>query len=271
MNNENYEYDVAFSYASEQRKNVREIVDYLKAKNINCFYDEDKTVELWGQHLISSFNRVFFKKSKYCVIFLSKDYKEKMWCNHELTAALNRALSENTQNKVYILPVLCDNTTFDDIMPDVAYVKMSDYSSKQLADMIYSKISNHKYQTIPLRNIFLNIKKDILKKYISFPNVKINDNDTYFSVSVSSSQKTIYFLEIKYLTNEINQVIRIYDSKIDINNIGDIISAEIYLKNEKLYLFNYTFFYDINIGETEVTVVDIKSKIIDHLSNYGEV
>ena len=60
-----------------------------------------------------------------------------------------------------------------------------------------------------------------------------------------------------------------YDFKIDINNIGDIISAEIYLKNKKLYLFNYTFFNDINIGETEVTVVDIKSKIIDHLSNYG--
>lgn len=33
-----------------------------------------------------------------------------------------------------------------------------------------------------------------------------------------------------------------YDFKIDINNIGDIISAEIYLKNKKLYLFNYTFF-----------------------------
>ena len=59
-----------------------------------------------------------------------------------------------------------------------------------------------------------------------------------------------------------------YDFKIDINNIGDIISAEIYLKNKKLYLFNYTFFNDINIGETEVTVIDIKSKIIDHLSNY---
>lgn len=60
-----------------------------------------------------------------------------------------------------------------------------------------------------------------------------------------------------------------YDFKIDINNIGDITSAEIYLKNKKLYLFNYTFFNDINIGETEVTVIDIKSKIIDHLSNYG--
>ena len=60
-----------------------------------------------------------------------------------------------------------------------------------------------------------------------------------------------------------------YDFKIDINNIGDIISAQIYLKNKKLYLFNYTFFNDINIGETEVTVIDIKSKIIDHLSNYG--
>ncbi len=74
---------------------------------------------------------------------------------------------------------------------------------------------------------------------------------------------------MKYLTNENNQVIRMYDFKIDINNIGDIISAEIYLKNKKLYLFNYTFFNDINIGETEVTVIDIKSKIIDHLSNYG--
>ena len=64
---------------------------------------------------------------------------------------------------------------------------------------------------------------------------------THISLFRFHHLKNIYIFRDKYLTNENNQVIRMYDFKIDINNIGDIISAEIYLKNKKLYLFNYTF------------------------------
>lgn len=271
MNYENYEYDVAFSYASEQRKDVRKVVDCLKDKNINCFYDKDNTVELWGKHLFSTFNQIFFKKSKYCVIFLSKEYKEKMWCNHEFTSVLNRTLSENTKNKSYLLPILCDHTTFDDIMPDVAYIKMIDYSPEQLADMIYSKINNNKFETPSLIDIFLNIKKYILKTYSSVSNIKLIDNDTDFSLSVFSPQEIIYLFKAKYYSNQKNQIIKLYESKININNSSDIASAEIYLKKEKLYLFNYAFLNDINVEETELTVSEIKSKIVDHLSYYGKV
>lgn len=271
MNNENFEYDVAFSYASEQRKYVKEIVEFLKDKNVHCFYDEDSTVQLWGHHLISSFNSIFFKKSRYCVVFLSKEYKDKMWCNHELRAALNRDLSENAQNQVYILPILCDDTTFDDILPDVAYVKINDYSSMQLADMIYSKITSNKYPIILLSDIFSDIKKCIQKKYSDVPNITIRDEYTYFSVLVSSARQNIYFFELKYFENEKNQMIRIYDSKTGNNNIGNIVSAEIYLKNQKLYLFNYYLSVDIDVGENKVTACDIKSIITDHISRYGGV
>ena len=46
-----YEYDVALSFAGENREYVREIAKKLKAKKLKVFYDEFEETNLWGKDL----------------------------------------------------------------------------------------------------------------------------------------------------------------------------------------------------------------------------
>src|SRR3990167_4502591 len=100
-----FEYDVALSFAGEQRDYVRKVADILFNSGIKVFYDEFERVNMWGENLYDYLSDIYNKKAKFCVIFVSKEYKEKIWTNHERENAQARAL----ENKgTYIIPVKFD-------------------------------------------------------------------------------------------------------------------------------------------------------------------
>jgi len=44
-----YDYDVAFSFAGEDRRIVESLAARLKQQNVSVFYDRDKQAEIWGE------------------------------------------------------------------------------------------------------------------------------------------------------------------------------------------------------------------------------
>ena len=46
-----YKYDIALSYAGEDRTYVEKVAENLKNKNINVFYDRYESAFLWGKNL----------------------------------------------------------------------------------------------------------------------------------------------------------------------------------------------------------------------------
>jgi len=102
-----YEYDVALSFAGEDRTYVESVAANLKLLGITVFYDSFETVDLWGKDLYQYLNDIYKNKARYCVIFISKYYKKKLWTNHELRSAQARAFKENRE---YILPARFDLT-----------------------------------------------------------------------------------------------------------------------------------------------------------------
>ena len=51
-------YEVALSFAGEDRAYVREVKDELKKLRITVFYDEDEQAALWGKDLYVYLDRV---------------------------------------------------------------------------------------------------------------------------------------------------------------------------------------------------------------------
>ena len=78
-----FKYDVCFSFASEQRDYVRQVKDELFKAELSVFFDEEEQVKLWGSFLNETFDNVYRKESRFCVIFISAEYAKKMWTNHE--------------------------------------------------------------------------------------------------------------------------------------------------------------------------------------------
>lgn len=90
---ERYKYDVALSFAGEQREYVEEVWSHLlKDSNLNVFYDN--SVEIQAKHLGERFSKVaqtvYGKTSTFVVIFTSNDYINKAWPHLEAAYILDR-------------------------------------------------------------------------------------------------------------------------------------------------------------------------------------
>ncbi len=107
-----YKYDVAVSFAGEQRDFVEDVVRGLDLPKGRVFYDADFKAALWGEELTEVFTKLYRDEARYVVMFISREYAEKEWCRVERRAALTRRMQ--TQG-AYILPVRLDSTKLDDV------------------------------------------------------------------------------------------------------------------------------------------------------------
>lgn len=47
----NYQYDVALSFAGENREYVEDVAVFLKSRGLSIFYDKFEQADLWGKNL----------------------------------------------------------------------------------------------------------------------------------------------------------------------------------------------------------------------------
>lgn len=131
-------YDVALSFAGEDRSYVEKVVEILKQDQIKVFYDRDEQVYLWGKDLGDALDEIYRLRSRYVVMFISEHYAKKMWTNHERKSALARALQEKQES---VLPARFDDTQIPGLRPTVAYVDLRHETPDSFASMLRRKIS----------------------------------------------------------------------------------------------------------------------------------
>jgi hypothetical protein len=134
-----WDYEVALSFAGEDRAYVEEVARHLKAAGINVFYDKFETVNLWGKNLYAHLSEVYSKRSRYTVVFLSEHYKKKDWTRLELESAQARAFAELEE---YLLPARFDGTEFPGIQPTRGYIDLRGITPQEFAVMIKKKVRN---------------------------------------------------------------------------------------------------------------------------------
>jgi hypothetical protein len=138
-----YKYDVAVSFAGEDRSTVQQYCSLLTTKGLEVFYDEYNKVDLWGTDLYARLDEVYRKLACFCVIFISHHYKDKVWTNHERKSAQARALRENRE---YILPVKLDDTEIPGIPETLGYVDLRKEPLEEIVEMTAGKIRDFKSQ-----------------------------------------------------------------------------------------------------------------------------
>ena len=133
---ENYQYDVALSFAGENREYVEEVATFLKSYGVKVFYDKFEQADLWGKNLYDHLNDVYKNKAKYTIIFISDSYAKRQWTNHERKSAQARAFKES---KEYILPIKFDDTEISGLDETVAYLDANIYSPKEVSKIFLEK------------------------------------------------------------------------------------------------------------------------------------
>lgn len=132
-----FEYDVAISFAGEQRTEAQAIATYLTKEGIKVFYDDYERANLWGKNLYEHLADVYQNKARYCLMLVSAEYSKKVWTTHERQSAQARALAEKSE---YILPVRFDDTEIPGLPSTVGYQRFQDHGVQGICALLLEKL-----------------------------------------------------------------------------------------------------------------------------------
>ena len=131
------QYQVALSFAGEQRDYVERVAEWLQARSIAVFYDGFEEVQLWGKNGAEVFHEIFSQQAAYVVMFISQAYVDKPWTRHERRSILSRAIQEQRE---CLIPVRFDGTPLPGLPEDVIYLCANKNTPEQLAAKIVEKL-----------------------------------------------------------------------------------------------------------------------------------
>jgi hypothetical protein len=134
---DDFEYDVCLTFAGEQRQYVEEVARELKRRQIRVFFDDFERADIWGKDLYEHLAYVYSRAARYCVLFASQDYAQKVWPSHERRNAQERALEAHGE---YVLPARFDDTEIPGLRKTVKYEDLRKLDPAGLAGLIEEKI-----------------------------------------------------------------------------------------------------------------------------------
>ena len=99
-----YSYDIGFSFAGETRRIVESVNSEMKSEDVVTFYDYDQQAFLLALDLEKTLGRVYAESCRYYLVFLDKNYREKVWTKYEKDVMTRHGRKE------HIIPVLLDDS-----------------------------------------------------------------------------------------------------------------------------------------------------------------
>ena len=136
-------FDIAVSFADEQRAYVERTVVAAKALGLEVFYDKDVGVDWWGNDFVVEQRKIYGEAALFVVPFISKDYLRRPFPMDEFSAAMVKAVG---RRHPYILPVLVGEVIVPPelLSPHVHFLRAEDYGPEQLAEQMRLKVEQAK-------------------------------------------------------------------------------------------------------------------------------
>ena len=147
--NRTVEFEIALSFAGEDRVYVDQVANLLRDSGVKVFYDLFEESNLWGKNLYEYLSDVYQNKALYTIMFISEHYARKLWTNHERQAMQARAFQEHQE---YILPTRFDDTPIPGVLSTVGYISLTGRSPQEFVKVVQTKLVNSG-RTIPSESI----------------------------------------------------------------------------------------------------------------------
>ncbi len=130
-------FDIALSFAGEDRAYVARVANYLVENGILVFFDDFYRVDLLGKELVTWLRHIYGERSKYCAVFISQHYRRKRWPNTvERQSILDRATQADDD---YVLPVVLDDSWLDGLPTTIGFIDARKHSEEEVGQAIVDK------------------------------------------------------------------------------------------------------------------------------------
>jgi len=137
MPTETLPYDVALSFADEDRAFAASLAKILRAEGVRVFYDTLEPAALWGKDL-SEHLRTVYSGSRVCVLLLSKASTSTPWVRFESRVAMARAAQDDS---IIVIPVRLDDSDFPPLLTTIAALDARQCSIDEIAELVRKKVA----------------------------------------------------------------------------------------------------------------------------------
>jgi hypothetical protein len=150
MHERDHRFDVAISFAGEDRDFARRLATALR-RTFDVFFDEFFVAEMVGRSLSEYLEKVYSTEASHCVILISEHYTKKPFTNHEKRAALSRLLVDSG----YLIPIRFDDSKLTGLPEDTCYLDARKMSLRAIVRIIIQKITADKPRRLRYRIVNL--------------------------------------------------------------------------------------------------------------------
>lgn len=135
METRKHKYDIAISYANEQKSYVKKLAEALLNHHMRIFADFLEPNRFWGEDLPTELRKIYHDECKYILIILSKEYAQKGFSQFEGKVASERHI---TGDKFFVIKY--DDVTLPWLNTSIGYIDSSAYNETELAALLVDKI-----------------------------------------------------------------------------------------------------------------------------------
>jgi TIR domain len=135
-----HEFDVALSFAGEDRAFAEQIAADLRSAGVKVFYDDFYAADLWGEDLGVRLREIYKGGSRHCIMILTEPYVRKMWTSWERRQAIERLIEQ--KGEPYILPVRLDGFHGDvpGLPGTISYLAVRRDQARRVVDAYLAKV-----------------------------------------------------------------------------------------------------------------------------------
>ena len=226
-----FEYDIALSFAGENRKIADDLARALLIEGVKVFYDKFYKSEMWGKKLTDYFQDVYGPKARFVIALISKHYPIKDWTDYEFSIARGEAKKRKAE---FILPVKLDDTKILGIHEDVKYLDLESEGVEGIVDSVREK---------------LNIKERSISKGIFVTTLGVNFEDLVEKEIISEKDWREYPKTCDKLESDLR-------AKLDKSSIGKYHFTEPSARNGETLSVRFAHYWDLSGGLPDFSFTD---------------
>jgi hypothetical protein len=133
-----YDFDIVISFGGPDREIAEEVTRELQRQGLRVFYDNAYRHELLGEDLTEYLQKMYFKRARYAVPIISRDFLRSNWArNWEWRSILARMQQQNT---AYLLPYVVEDVDLPGLNPNIGYLHFSETSPAEFAAIVARKL-----------------------------------------------------------------------------------------------------------------------------------
>lgn len=139
--NARFRFDVALSFAGEDRETAEQLRDALVERDLTVFYDMDYSAQLIGEDLSGVLGVIYSQASRFCIMIISRYYSGKPWPDFERTNIQERSRFGGGR---YIIPVRLDDSKVEGVPNTIGHIDLRNMNATDAAALVAEKVELEK-------------------------------------------------------------------------------------------------------------------------------